>query len=202
MNTHDIELPQGYAERPFDYSGDLYTEGQVRAIVEADRKRRGEPVACFKCGHAKHGGECVNVAPQPVEPDKQHPDNVAVDAFAAAMKAKLKRAREEKGRGGWQDMSATKLSAMLREHVEKSDPVDVANLAMMLHQNGQVIEPPATVVTDEMVEALRAEVERLRSMTAVTVGVGSGDGNLFVHGDYDSIKAVQSLVFRAEGKEK
>ena len=43
MNTHDmIELPQGYAERPFDYSGDLYTEGQVRAIDEAYRKRRGE----------------------------------------------------------------------------------------------------------------------------------------------------------------
>ena len=33
MTTHDIdiELPQGYAERPFDYSGDLYTEGQMRA---------------------------------------------------------------------------------------------------------------------------------------------------------------------------
>jgi len=69
MNTHDmIELPQGYTERPFDYSGDLYTEGQMRAAIEADRKRRGEPVACFKCGHAKHGGECVNVAPQPAAP--------------------------------------------------------------------------------------------------------------------------------------
>lgn len=37
MSTHDIELPQGYAERPFDYSGDLYIEGQVRAIIEANR---------------------------------------------------------------------------------------------------------------------------------------------------------------------
>lgn len=73
------------------------------------------------------------------EPVSQHPDDVAVDAFAAAMKAKLKRAREEKGRGGWQDMSATVLSDMLREHVQKGDPVDVANLAMMLHQNGQGI---------------------------------------------------------------
>lgn len=35
----------------------------------ADRQRRGEPVACFKCGHTKHGGECVNVAPQSAEPD-------------------------------------------------------------------------------------------------------------------------------------
>ena len=42
--------------------------------------------------------------------------------------------------------------------------------------------------------ALRAEVERLRSMTAMTMGVGSGDGNLFVHGDYESIKAAQAIV--------
>ena len=48
------------------------------------------------------------------------------------------------------------------------------------------------------IEALRAEVERLKSMTAVTMGVGRGDGSLFVHGDYDSIKAAQALVFRAE----
>src|SRR5690606_26938324 len=44
MNTHDIELPQGYRDRPWDYDGDLYTEGQVRAIIEADRQRRGGPV--------------------------------------------------------------------------------------------------------------------------------------------------------------
>lgn len=43
-------------------------------------------------------------------------------------------------------------------------------------------------------ERLRAEVERLRSMTAVTMGVGSGDGNLFVHGDWESIKAAQAIV--------
>ena len=44
------------------------------------------------------------------------------------------------------------------------------------------------------IEALRAEVERLKSMTAVTMGVGSGDGNLFVHGDCESIKAAQAIV--------
>lgn len=87
---------------------------------------------------------------QPAEPVSQHPDDAAVDAFAVAMKAKLKRARDEKGRGGWQDMSAAELSAMLREHVEKGDPVDVANLAMMLHQNGQGITPaePVKVPSD------------------------------------------------------
>ena len=44
------------------------------------------------------------------------------------------------------------------------------------------------------IEALREEVERLKSITAVTMGVGSGDGNLFVHGDWESIKAAQAIV--------
>lgn len=68
------------------------------------------------------------------------PDDIAVDAFAAAMKAKLAKKRDE-GRGNWEECSARYLSRFLRECVEKGDPVDVANLAMMLHQNGQRIEP-------------------------------------------------------------
>ncbi|WP_216820823.1 hypothetical protein [Pusillimonas sp. T2] len=67
-------------------------------------------------------------------------DDAAVDAFAATMKAKLAKKRVE-GRGGWQECSAEYLSELLREHVDKGDPVDVANLAMMLHQNGQPIQP-------------------------------------------------------------
>lgn len=51
-------------------------------------------------------------------------------------------------------------------------------------------------------EALRAEVERLKNMTAMAMGVGSGDGNLFVHGDCESINAAQALVLRSEGLEK
>ena len=43
-----------------------------------------------------------------------------------------------------------------------------------------------------------AEIEALRAKTTVTMGVGSGDGKLFVHGDYESIKAAQEIVFRAE----
>src|SRR5690606_9899496 len=56
MNTHDIELPQGYRDRPWDYDGDLYTEGQVRAIIEADRQRRVEPVAWMPIETAPEGG--------------------------------------------------------------------------------------------------------------------------------------------------
>lgn len=144
-DNHDIELPQGYRDRPFDYSGDLYTEGQVRAIVKADRKRRGnttgecEPVA-WKC-------RCTPVSQWVCV---GHWDSV--EATAAA----------EAERYGWEVV--------------------------------RLYDSPRPAELDK----LQAEVERLRSMTAVTVGVGRGDGNLFVHGDHDSIKAVQALVFRAE----
>lgn len=72
---------------------------------------------------------------------EQHPDDLAVDRFAAAMKAKLAKKRDE-GRGGWEDKehcSNAFLSRLLVEHVQKGDPVDVGNLAMMIHQRGEGI---------------------------------------------------------------
>src|SRR5699024_1903728 len=66
----------------------------------------------------------------------QHPDDAAVDQFAAAMKPKLAKKRAD-GRSGWQGATEAGLSALLHEHVAKGDPLDVGNLAMMLHQNGQ-----------------------------------------------------------------
>ncbi|MBD9542904.1 hypothetical protein IB276_26005 [Ensifer sp. ENS04] len=71
-----------------------------------------------------------------------HPDDLAVDSFAAAMKAKLAKKRAE-GRGGWEnpsECSIAYLSELLRDHVNKGDPVDVGNLAMMIQQRGGVIE--------------------------------------------------------------
>lgn len=75
-----------------------------------------------------------------------HPDDIAVDRFAAAMKEKLAGARA-KGRGGWERPDCTReaLSAMLREHVEKGDPRDVANFCMFLHQRGEGIAAPVQV---------------------------------------------------------
>ncbi len=67
----------------------------------------------------------------------RHPDDEAIDHFAATMKAKMRRSREKKGRGGWQTAPSSRLTYLLLEHLEKGDPVDVANFAMMLHQNGQ-----------------------------------------------------------------
>lgn len=70
-------------------------------------------------------------------------DNVSVDYFARLMKAKLAKKRDE-GRGGWHlsHVSSDDLSKMLREHVEKGDPIDVANLAMMIYMKGDTISKP------------------------------------------------------------
>lgn len=72
---------------------------------------------------------------------EQHPDDTAVDRFAAAMKVKLAAARA-KGRGGWDDPAACSveyLADLLVDHVGKGNYgtfEDVANFAMMLHQRG------------------------------------------------------------------
>jgi len=67
-----------------------------------------------------------------------HKDDIAVWAFGRAMQEKLAAARH-KGRSGWDEddpwlggVTTEQLRAMLREHVHKGDPVDVANIAMML----------------------------------------------------------------------
>lgn len=71
-----------------------------------------------------------------------HPDDAAVDRFAAAMKAKLAKSRE-KGRGDWDDTttcSAENLAALFIEHIPKGNAgnfEDLANLCMMLHQRGE-----------------------------------------------------------------
>ena len=67
-------------------------------------------------------------------------DNLSVDIFACIMKDKLAKSRA-KGRAGWEQCDPTALSAMLREHVEKGDPVDVANFCMMLwHHRVPIME--------------------------------------------------------------
>jgi len=68
-------------------------------------------------------------------------EEAGIEDLSRSMKAKLdQKARE--GRHGWHDKrlcSAEDLSRMLREHVEKGDPVDVANFCMMLHWRGERI---------------------------------------------------------------
>lgn len=70
----------------------------------------------------------------------QHPDDEAVDRFAAAMHAKMAQARA-KGKEGWDDperCTDKKLEALFLQAYEHGEWVDVANYAMMLWARGQV----------------------------------------------------------------
>jgi hypothetical protein len=82
-----------------------------------------------------------------------HSDDLAVDHFATAMKAKLARSRQ-KGRGGWDDKtqcSGEHLANLLIEHLSKGNKgtfEDVANFAMMLHQRKENPELLAGIVRE------------------------------------------------------
>jgi excisionase family DNA binding protein len=69
----------------------------------------------------------------------QHPDDEAVDKFAAAMHAKMTAARL-KGKEGWDDPARCpdgRLIGLLDEAMDGLEWVDVANYAMMLWARGQ-----------------------------------------------------------------
>lgn len=84
-------------------------------------------------------------------PEAPDTDFLCIDSFAEAMKQKMLAARN-KGRHGWQDCDPDDVSRMLREHVEKGDPCDVANFCMMLWHLDAPISKAATVpLTDELI---------------------------------------------------
>lgn len=97
------------------------------------------------CG--EHYGNCEVPLPQHRSGlwfcnSDEYRDNYAVDQFAKAMKEKLAKKRAD-GRGGWDKNvlgMGELLSRLVREHVDKGDPLDVANLCMMLHQRGERIK--------------------------------------------------------------
>ena len=70
--------------------------------------------------------------------DGEKADSVGVRRFTKAMKSKLAAKRAE-GRGGWNRLpengygtSIARLRRMMLKHVEKGDPVDIANFCMMI----------------------------------------------------------------------
>ena len=70
-------------------------------------------------------------------------DDRAIADFSRAMATKMAISRV-KGRDGWQTCPTEALWAMLRGHVEKGDPVDVGNFAMMIWNNLCEKELPPT----------------------------------------------------------
>lgn len=72
-------------------------------------------------------------------PSAREIDEIGVSRFTRIMRAKLAKKRRQ-GKGGWWDPDACStehLQRLLAEHVAKGDPVDVANIAMMLYCRGE-----------------------------------------------------------------
>lgn len=57
-------------------------------------------------------------------------------------------------------------------------------------ENGRSWCSVTPMLLDKLIKAA-SEAESLREKTALQMGVGDGTGNLFVYGDYESIKAAQ-----------
>jgi len=138
MNSKHYADSEDRSPAPIDGRGALVCPkcGSLEINVESGMGLRATCLACKHIGGAHTFRSEDHPAPAP-----GHPDDTAVDRFSDAMKRKLGQKRQE-GRGGWEDKaqcSAEFLSQLLREHIEKGDPVDVANLAMMLHQRGERI---------------------------------------------------------------
>lgn len=84
----------------------------------------------------------VMIDVSPIAERDIHLDDLSVMQFARGMMIKLARKRMQ-GYGGWEDFarcSAAYLSSLLRIAVEKGDPLDVGNFAMMLQQRGEPIQ--------------------------------------------------------------
>ncbi|AOK53478.1 hypothetical protein [Burkholderia stagnalis] len=89
-----------------------------------------------------------------------HLDDAAVDRFAFAMKAKLADARQ-KGRSGWEQCDPAVLSQMLRDHVDKGDPRDVANFCAFLWSLGMPITASPAQQVAAAANGLKARLRRV-----------------------------------------
>ena len=78
-------------------------------------------------------------------PTQEDIDNEAVDKLAQAMKNKLAEKREQ-GYHGWEACKHGDLVQLLINHVDKGDPIDVANFCAFLFARG---EPLTEAVLDE-----------------------------------------------------
>jgi hypothetical protein len=153
------------------------TETQARMILGflLSRNRSGQPAAQYECDTCQDSGI---VGHSDICPDCRgegriahlgagvaHTDDDAVDHFAAAMKDKLAQARA-KGRYGWREIDPSDLSMMLRSHVDKGDPRDVANFCMFLWSLGKPISAAPDPVAQEPVYQVQYNNEGWRDASA------------------------------------
>ena len=124
---------------------------------------------------------------QRAEGYRERVDNAAVEVLSMNMKAKLAGQRAKGYRGWNNDCTQQRLSDLLRECVEKGDPVDVANFCAFLSARGEGIAPqaaPAAVAVPD--ERAAFERELIDNHHYVPSDFSFKDG--FYNGDDDYIQ--------------
>jgi hypothetical protein len=166
--SHDGEC---WTQAKWEHQEGAYVTHDAIRLRDAPAGQGGKPCTCHPddnpprpCPQRYALTECRQAALAQNAQGKgiPHPDDVAVDCFAFAMKEKLAEARA-KGRGGWQDKDdcpQQRLSDMLRDHVAKGDPRDVGNFAMFLHQRGESILPAHSEQGDARAEEYAERLAR------------------------------------------
>ena len=147
---------------------------QVRALTEAFR---GEAPATFEAV-ADALGYCID-----------SPPGMAMAKHARQMETRARETEEN-------------VRALTADNAAKADAIQRA-LSLMRNEYpedamGRVQEMLTPVAAIGSGAAMLAEMEGLRTKTAVAMGVGGGAGSLFVHGDHASIKAAQGIVLERD----
>jgi len=144
---------------------------QVRALTEAFR---GEAPATFEAV-ADALGYCID-----------SPHGMAMAKHARQMETRA-RETEENVRALTADNAA--LLGAARSALQRMLAQDWSAARETLLEAAEKPHPGAATL---------AEMEGLRTKTAVAMGVGGGAGSLFVHGDHASIKAAQGIVLERD----
>lgn len=156
------DLPARFPEINFSNYGQQEAEALQAWAFEALEHIEAVGLAVQPCGlpptgwsctrGAGHGGPCAAIlAYPPVPDDRKLPtvqrqvevsDELLMEVFFKKMLRKMDQSKA-RGRSGWEACSQERLTAMLRGHVEKGDPVDVANFCFMLAALGMSIGKPS-----------------------------------------------------------
>lgn len=146
-------------------------------------------VLCSECAKT-HRTQIVPIAAPQAE---KHPDDAAVDRFAAAMKSKLAEKRRQ-GKSGWDDPRCPTeyLAALLHEHVVKGDPLDVGNFAMMLWCRGGSTNETQTEPKRPIIEVI-TEFDDIANWYGVILVVGETRHRFFI--DYYTMQLADAEDF-------
>ncbi|UUE96212.1 hypothetical protein [Comamonas thiooxydans] len=149
-----IELKGGMAENEMDseayeaMTGNGLTDDGDSYNVWTPKRPEGDGWNLVAVFDTEDGPACwwmrdMPFAPQRAEGYRERVDNAAVEVLSMNMKAKLAGQRAKGYRGWNNDCTQQRLSDLLRECVEKGDPVDVANFCAFLISRGESIAPRA-----------------------------------------------------------